>query len=273
MLFAGKELSQKINYLKNQGKELDLNIKYPRSLEFFVRLYIALFGIPEIGFQERFNFFQRCVKDLHGKIFIDAGCGNGTYSRFMANLYPQSKIMAFDLEKKVITIAKELTDQKRINFFIHDLTKKNTLLLNKADIVWSLDVLEHIIDYTKAVKNLKLMVKKNGYLIIHVPLINQKRWFNYFKNWSHETHEREGFKKKEILNLLKNFEIIKEINTFGTLGSFIWEINTILFKKLPFLAIILFPVLRLIMFFDKIIPSNKYNCLGIIAKKYDSMIK
>src|SRR3989339_1835311 len=153
MFFAGKELSNKISYLKNQGKELNLSINYPKPLGSFVSLYIGLFGIPEIGFQERFNFFQRCIKNLDGKVFIDAGCGNGAYSRFMAKKYPQSKIMAFDFEKKLVTLAKELTDEKRINFFTHDLTKKSNQLSNKADIVWSLDVLEHIKDYKKAVKN------------------------------------------------------------------------------------------------------------------------
>ncbi len=267
MLFAGKELSQKINYLKSQGKELNLSINYPKSSEFFVSLYIRLFGIPEIGFQERFNFFQRCIKNLDGKVFIDAGCGNGTYSRFIANQYPQSRIMAFDFEKKLVLLAKELTNEKRINFFTHDLTKKNGSLLNRADIVWSLDVLEHIKDYKKAVINLTLMVKKNGYLIIHVPLINQRRWFNYFKDWSHDTHEREGFQKKEILNLLRNFKIIKEINTFGALGSLIWELNIILFKRLPPVGALLFPLLRMILYFDRLIPSKKYNCFGILAQK------
>lgn len=267
IFFAGKELSQKIVYLKSQGKELNLSINYPKSLGFFVSLYIGLFGIPEIGFQERFDFFQRCIKNLNGKIFIDAGCGNGVYSRFMVDQYPQSKIIAFDLEKKLVLIAKELTDQKRINFFSHDLTKKNAQLLNKADIVWSLDVLEHIKDYKKAVKNLTLMVKKNGYLILHVPLINQRRWFNYFNQWTHETHEREGFEKKEIIDLLKNFKIVKEINTFGALGSFIWELNIILFKIFPPFAALLFPLLRLFMLLDRIIPSKKYNCFGILAKK------
>lgn len=267
MLFAGKELSRKIIYLKNQGKELNLSINYPKSLEFFVSLYIRLFGIPEIGFQERFNFFQRCIKNTNGKKFIDAGCGNGTYSRFMANEYPQSKIMAFDFEKKIITLAKELANQKGISFFTHDLTKKNTRLLNKADIVWSLDVLEHIKDYKKAVKNLILMVKKNGYLILHVPLINQRRWFSYFNHWTHETHEREGFQKKEIIDLLKNFKIIKEINTFGALGSFIWELNIVLFKKFPPLGTLLFPLFRILMLLDKMIPSKKYNCFGILAQK------
>lgn len=267
IFFAGKELSQKISYLKNQGKELDLAINYPKSLEFFITSYIRFFGIPEIGFQERFNFFQRCIKNLNGKIFIDAGCGNGAYSRYMANQYPQSKIIAFDFEKKLVTLAKELTNQKRINFFTHDLTKKNTQLLNKADIAWSLDVLEHIKDYKKAVKNLSLMVKKNGYLILHVPLVKQRRWFNYFKTWSHETHEREGFQKKEIADLLKNFKIIKEINTFGAIGSFIWELNIVLFKKFPPLGTLLFPLFRILMLLDKMIPSNKYNCLGILAQK------
>ncbi|VVA43926.1 conserved hypothetical protein [Candidatus Roizmanbacteria bacterium] len=267
IFFSGKELSQKITYLKSQGKELNLSINYPKKFEFFVKFYISMFGIPEIGFQERFNFFQRCIKGLSGKIFIDAGCGNGAYSRFMAKKYPQSKIIAFDFEKKLVTLAKELTNQKRINFFTHDLTTNNGRLLKQADIVWSLDVLEHIKDYEKAVKNLTLMVKKNGYLILHVPLINQRRWFGYFNDWTHETHEREGFEKKQITNLLKGFQIIKEVNTFGSIGSFIWELNIILFKYLPPVGALLFPLLRMMLYFDRLISSKKYNCLGILAQK------
>ena len=267
MIFAGRDLSQKITYLKNQGRELNLSINYPRILESIVKIYISLFRIPEIGFQERFDFFQRCVKGLSGKIFIDAGCGNGAYSRFMSKKYPQSKIIAFDFEKKLVILAKELTNEKRINFFAHDLTANNGRLLKKADIVWSLDVLEHIKDYKKAIRNLALMVKSGGYLILHVPLINQRRWFNYFNHWTHETHEREGFEKKEITKLLKNFKIIKEVNTFGVLGSFIWELNIILFKYFTPIGVILFPLLRMILYFDRLIPAKKYNCLGILAKK------
>lgn len=267
MFFAGKELSHKISYLKSQGKELNLFINYPKILEPLVQFYISLFGIPEIGFQERFDFFQRCIKNIDGSVFIDAGCGNGAYTRFMINQYPQSRIMAFDYDKKMALLAKKLTGDRRADFFAHDLTKQNVKLINKADIVWSLDVLEHIKDYKKAVRNLTAMVKKNGYLIIHVPLLNQHRWFSYFDHWEHETHEREGFRKKELIGLLKNFRIVKEISTFGALGSLIWETNIVLFKILPPLGALLFPILRMFMLADKIFPSRKYNCFGVIAKK------
>lgn len=267
MLFAGKELAGKIDYLRNQGKELNLSIKYPKKLEFFIRLYISLFGIPEIGFQDRFDFFQKCFKDLEGKVFIDAGCGNGAYSRFIAHKYPKSKVLAFDFEKKLVLLAKQLTNEKNVDFFVQDLTVKNSKLSNKADVLWTLDVLEHVRDYKKGVKNLVQMIKKNGYLILHVPLINQRRWFKYFKNWTHETHAREGFEKKQIIELLTEFKIIKEINTIGTLGSFIWELNVILFKVFPPLAALMFPLLRMLMLVDRIIPSKKYNAFGLLAQK------
>ncbi|MEK7177818.1 MAG: class I SAM-dependent methyltransferase [Patescibacteria group bacterium] len=267
MLFAGRELATKINYLKNQGKELGLSVNVPKRVEFLVVLYIKIFGIPEIGFQERFDFFQNCTKNLNGNFFIDAGCGNGAYSRYMAKIFPTSQIVSFDIEEKLVKLAKNLTQEKRISVSVGDLTKTNQKLKNRGDIVWSLDVLEHISNYKKAINNLSFMVKKGGYLIIHVPLVNQKRWFNYFKSWTHDTHEREGYQKKEIIGLLKKFKIIKEVDTFGGFGSLIWEINTLLFKRVPLLAVILFPFLRLLMIFDKYIPSKKHNCFGVLARK------
>lgn len=267
MLFAGKELSQKIVYLKSQGKELGLSINYPNILKPLVKFYISIFGIPEIGFQERFNFFQRCIKNLDGKIFIDAGCGNGIYSRFVAEKFPKAQVYAFDNEGKLITLSKKISPQKNIHFFIHDLTKPNRKLANQADVVFCLDVLEHIRDYKKALKNIDQMIKKNGYLILHLPLSNQRRWFKLFQKWQHQTHEYEGFEEKKLLNELKNYQIIEKRGTFGAIGSLVWEINIILFQYLPPAGALFFPLLRLSLFLDRILTSKKYNCLGILAQK------
>ena len=46
MIFAGRDLSQKITYLKNQGRELNLSINYPSIHESIVKIYISLFGKP-----------------------------------------------------------------------------------------------------------------------------------------------------------------------------------------------------------------------------------
>jgi len=265
--FAGRELAQKLSYLKSQSKELNLSINYPKFVEPLVKFYISLFGIPEIGLQERFNFLENCMNKVSGKVIVDAGCGSGINVRYVANKFPRSKIYAFDIENKLIKLNRKITKQKNIVFINHDLTKPLSQLKNKVDVLYCIDVLEHIKNYQQVLKVFNTWIKKNGYLIIHVPLPHQKRWFNFFKTWSHKTHHHEGIKEKKLIKLLKDYQIILRQPTFGAIGSLIWEINTLLFKSSSLVAAIFYPFLRLLLFTDRYIFSKKYNCIGIVLKK------
>ncbi|MBI2641091.1 class I SAM-dependent methyltransferase [Candidatus Roizmanbacteria bacterium] len=267
IIFAGKEFASYLNYLEKQGKELGVSLKIPEVLKPLIKLYIGLFGIPDLGFQERFYLFQKSISELKGKVFIDAGCGNGVYSRFMASRFPRSEIYSLDINKKIIELNKKMTTNPNIHFFYADVMKKVPKLKNKADALWCLDVLEHIPNYRAAIQNMNQMIKKGGYLFIHVPTPHQRRWFKSFETWEHEDHAHDGISEKELLSLLENYEIMRKKGTFGSVGSLLWETNILLFKRAPFIAAILYPLLRILFYLDEIIPSKKYNCIGILAKK------
>lgn len=271
VIFAGRELAGSLAYLKNQGKENKVAINYPKSVEPLVRLYISFFGIPEIGLQERFAFFQRSINQIllskKAKIIVDAGCGNGIHARYLAKRLLNTKIYALDIDRRLIRLNNQILPSKNIFFIKHDVTKPLAILKNKVDLLYCFDVLEHLMDFEKAINNFNSMIKKGGYLIIHVPLRYQKRWFSDFKKWEHQTHEYEGIEENELANLLRKYIIVEKSGTFKPFGALIWEINMLLLKKLPFLGICFFPLLKIIMLFDRLIPANKYNCLGIVAKK------
>ncbi len=267
--FAGRELANNLSYLKNQGKENDIIVNYPKFLQSIIKVYISIFGIPEIGLQERFNFFQKCLNKVSGRVFVDAGCGNGINARYVANKFPVSKIYAFDIKNKLINLNRKITPQKNVIFMTHDLVKPLSQLKNKIDVLYCIDVLEHIRDYKKALKNFITMIKKNGYLIIHIPLPNQRRWFNFFKTWEHKTHTHQGIEVAELIVFLKENgqKIIKQTGTFGLIGSLLWELNTLSFKYFPVAGAFLFPILRWLLFLDHLVPSKKYNGIGILTQK------
>lgn len=267
IFFAGRDIASNSAYLRNQGKELGIGLKYPPFLDPLVKLYISLFGIPDIGYQRRFSFFQKSLQKITGSVFVDAGCGNGFYSRFVADNFPKGTVYSYDFSHDLIAFAKKISPQKNIKYAALDLTTKNLPFTGKADLVWCFDVLEHIKDYKSAVRNLDAMLKKGGHLLIHVPQPAQRRWFDSLKAWEHDTHEHEGIAKKDLLALLKNYEIIELRPTFGSFGSWIWEINMVLFKAFPPLGAFMFPFWRMLLFLDPIIPSKKYNCLGLFARK------
>lgn len=272
--FAGTELAQELPYLRNAGEELQVNLRYPRILEPLIKKYISLFGLPDIGFQLRYSLLKQFAEEVQATLkpssrwlFFDAGCGSGTNTRLMHRLFPKAKVVAVDIVPGLVQMAKRASRSTRLHFKVADLTKPQEELRGKANFVWCFDVLEHIPNYKRALKNMALTLKKGGYLAIHVPQPRQRRHLVFFRDWAHDTHEREGLMITELLKSLPGFEVVRIKETFGYLGSLIWEINIFLFKKVPPLGAMLFPLLRLIAELDLYVSSRKYNCLGVLLQK------
>lgn len=255
------EINEKYQNKIKKGKEENL-------VEKLKKLYILLFGIPEIGFQIRSLYFEKilnsfCLKK-NPKRILDAGCGIGMYSLLLGKMFAKAKVIGGDIDKYKLqsckTIAKEL-NMENVEFEYLNITKTS----NKAtyDLAVCIDVLEHIHDYELVLRNFSKLLKSGGYLYIHVPQPNQQRIFNSLKNWHHEDHAREGITKSELENKLKKlgFKIIISKETFGFFGKLSWELNHIMLSKSFVLADIIFPFLYGLALLD-LLWKNK-NGLGI----------
>ena len=259
------EINEK--YKKKIGKD---NIFIGRLKTF----YVSLFGIPEIGFQIRYIYFKKILtsnllnKSL--KKILDVGCGIGAYTFLLGQTYLHARVTGGDIDKYKLkscqTMAKEL-GLKNVEFVYMDVTrlKRKTIY----DFIVSIDVLEHINHYELALENFSNLLKRGGYLYIHVPQPNQKRIFNSFKKWHHEDHVREGIAKTDLENSLRKlgFRIIISKETFGFFGKLAWEINHLTLSKSFILAGAIYPLLYVVAKMD-LWRKNK-NGLGvaILAKK------
>lgn len=242
---------------------------------FFQKFYLKLFGIPEIGFQIRSLFFKNIILDKIKKSKIkkvfDAGSGIGTYSFWLARMFPGAKITAGEIDKNKLEFSEKFAKElkiKNVNFLYGDITK-TPIANNKYDLIINIDVLEHIEDYKKVLNNLYKLLSQNGYLYIHTPQINQKRIFKSLESWHHEDHVREGFEPEALKNDLKKlgFKIIVARETFGFFGKLAWELNHLSFKKGFLTAGLTYPFLYLISRLD-VLKGNK-DGLGtaILAQK------
>lgn len=158
---------------------------------------------------------------LYGKI-LEVGCGIGNFTK---TLTKYGKIVAIDIREDYIKKTKDLVgDKVRVGF--GDVEKGNYFFKDRDfDSTVCVNVLEHIENDEKALKNIYELLKVEGYLILLVPAHK----FLYGKIDESIGHYRR-YEAKEVIALLTKtgFKIIsnKKINLLGAAGW--WFFSNIL---------------------------------------------
>mgnify|MGYP001603256529 CR=1 FL=1 len=234
------------------------NIKPTPLVKKLIKLYVSIFGIPEIGFQIRCRYFVKTLdllKNFEPKKILDAGCGIGLYTFMLAKRYPQAQILGIDMDEYKLEFCRRFATDHHITnvqFAKGDLTKIK-LGNDNYDLIVNIDVLEHIRPYQKVLKSFYSSLKLGGYFYIHTPQVNQRRIFKkFFSTWKHEEHVREGFNPELLKNdlLQTGFKSVNYWSGFGFLGRLAWELNHISLSQNILLAGLMFPIVSLISILD-----------------------
>ena len=141
-------------------------------------------------------------------VVLDAGCGLGRHLRHLARM-PELKIFGIDKNTWALTeTAKSVAtmpdaQSKDYLFSIADITKL-PFADSSFDCVICSEVMEHIPDHEKALKELDRILKPQGTLAISVPRFFTER-ICWFISWDY--HNEEGghiriYKKKQLREML-----------------------------------------------------------------------
>jgi 2-polyprenyl-3-methyl-5-hydroxy-6-metoxy-1,4-benzoquinol methylase len=190
------------------------------------------FAIVSIGDYIRSLYFFGHLKRLPVIRFanvLDAGCGDGHYARRAALQYPHMHVVGIDI--KLPEAERDMPSN--VSLRCGDLSCLAEE--DHYDLIYSIDVLEHIPNNPRVIENFYLALKYGGYLYIHMP--NKLRgphmfpegFFDDFQAWSAEEHIGEHYALPELTSLLrqKGFEIMESAHTFGTIGLLAWEIDRV----------------------------------------------
>lgn len=107
-----------------------------------------------------------------GDTVLDLGCNNGQHTLKLAGKC--RKIIGVDHDKKQLAIAWASARDKKISnaqFVIQDLEKKLNFDPNSFDKVIFLDVLEHIVNRSRILKEIRRVLKPGGLVFLAVPNI------------------------------------------------------------------------------------------------------
>lgn len=102
---------------------------------------------------------------------IDIGCGNGYLTKKITKKF--KNVVGVDQSKSAIKFAKK-NYKGKIKFINSDLENLN--LKKKFDIIFLIEVIEHVYSPDNLIKKIKKFMKKNTILIISTP------YHGYFKN-------------------------------------------------------------------------------------------
>ena len=120
--------------------------------------------------------------DYNGKSIADAGCGTGHLLLSIRNRFNPSALTGMEYVDSAIEIAlKTVPDAEFHLFDIYEGVEK------QFDIVFCLEVLEHLLYPQRAFKNLLSMLNAHGTLLITVPDGRKDTFLGHINYWSPES--------------------------------------------------------------------------------------
>ena len=115
----------------------------------------------------------RLTRKYHkeGDVILDVGCGVGVPLIVAAHFF--GNVVGFDVNRNVTSILKRYIDFHKIDAGnLAGSIMRIPVRTMCADIVWCLDVLEHLKDPELAILGVRKVLKPNGYMIISLPVEN-----------------------------------------------------------------------------------------------------
>jgi SAM-dependent methyltransferase len=196
---------------------------------------------------------------------LDAGCGFGQYSWYIARKFSKSCINGVDISESHILKARDFFTRAGypgFHFETADLTRFSKP--NEYDLVVSVDVMEHILEDEKVFENFYHSLKPGGFVLINTPSDQGGSDVHHEEDKSFiDEHVRDGYGVEDItLKLHKaGFRNVNARYTYGVPGKISWKLSmklpiTLLNKSkifvlvLPFYFLLVYPFVLLLNYMD-----------------------
>lgn len=175
-----------------------------------------------IGDRIRWQYVSKyLLQNTTNGLLVDLGAGQGEYKELVE--YKGYIYAGYDLKPNPL--------KPEIRFA--DVCDLNNIKENTFDAVLFIDVLEHIKEDKKALKEIHRILKPDCTLVLHTPNKNQKHVLTEPKEQL--DHVRKGYGKTELYEMASEFFKIDTLApTFTPVEGLLWDINYVLSNKINF---------------------------------------
>ena len=205
------------------------------------RLLYRLMGVPDPAHYLHFRYFQRFL-DAHAggapRRILDAGCGSGDFTFYLARRFPSAQVVGMDIDGDQIDQNRAVAAQlglANVEFLAADLTRGG--FGGEYDLALSIDALEHVVPQDQAFRNIATSLAKDGWAYLHIPTVRPRpvpfsKRLEAFHEWAEEEHVAEDLTADQFAEAAarNGFRVVE---TSATFGYFTGELATSLFA-LPF---------------------------------------
>ncbi|MFN3134167.1 MAG: class I SAM-dependent methyltransferase [Candidatus Kryptonium sp.] len=213
---------------------------------------------------------------------LDAGCGFGQYSYFIAKKFKNSKVLGIDVNERRINDCSKFSESEKIGNLKFDVANLEDLnYSDEFDLVLAIDVMEHIENDVKVFENFYKAMKKDGLLIVSTPSNLGGSDVHADADESFiEEHVRSGYGADEIKSKLEmvGFKDVSLRYSYGKWGNLSWKlmikIPVLLLGKsfaftflLPLYYFVIFIPGLFLMWVDTKVKNEKGTGLIVVARK------
>ncbi|HEV8523300.1 MAG TPA: class I SAM-dependent methyltransferase [Terriglobales bacterium] len=244
------------------------------------RLFVKAFGGFDTG-SSHLHFIRifRCVEaQCNLRRILDAGCGRGKFSFWVAQNYPSIQVDACDVREESIAVCKATAAKmgmSNVNFWVQDLT--TVLSEGTYDFVFSNHVLEHIPKNQLVLANLVRAMRNGGQIYIQIPTATQSRFsfgrkfVQAHEQWAEEEHTGQTLTLDSLRAELEGLgcTVIIAKHTEGPIGEFRFELEemALTYFNSSVLFALFFPALKLLGHVDSRLDYARGNGILVLACK------
>lgn len=204
---------------------------------------------------------------------LDVGCGEqASISAVLARRFKNCHFVATD-----IVLFPPPNRLPNLDLVIQDI--QQPCLRGTFDIIFALDVLEHLENPKKVLSTLARWLRPGGFLFLHTPCVNKVTFFAGASEADHpfqravrpgDLHKWDGFQTQEIEAWLQELKlsVVRTVHTFNPVLWFLKELYTLgERRRIPGIGILLIPFIVSLTRCEMAFPPSMGNGIWIEAMK------
>lgn len=237
-----------------------------------------IFGYTNVGNYARAKIVVRLLNALpltSFKKIMDLGAGLGEFTFMLAEKMPDTRIVAVEILPDRIARLKLVVEKGKFNNVIVHGDYLQSYPDNDFDLIFAVDVFEHIYENEMPFKEAYEHLKPGGYLIVKIPNITQKtilpdRYFEEHQRWLGDEHIGQVYDLAGLKGRFQKegFEVVQAFYSDGIVSRAAWELGYLTKKWGKVTQLLFLPLCKFLIYIDLWMGNKSTgNAIQVIGKK------